>query len=554
MKTDSETILFTALGGIGEIGGNLYAYGYQDRWLLVDMGISFGDGSLPMIEVMMPDPTWIAEQKDKVVGLVLTHAHEDHLGAVSYLWDRVCCPVYATPFAAGLLETKLEEAAWGKQVPVHRVAMDAVLDLAPFTVRFVGMSHSIPEPCALAITTKAGTVVHSGDWKFDPSPALGSDADKAALKQLGDQGVLALVGDSTGAMTKGHSGSEAIVGPALERWIKPCRGKVAVACFATNVGRLRTIATIAARCNRHVVLVGRSLWRIESVARQLGYMDGIPPFLEDRDASHLPDDRVLYLSTGSQGEPRAALSRIAGSEHPQVKLGEGDMVIFSSRVIPGNERAILKVQNNLVRLGVTVVTDHDDREIHVSGHPYRDELKELYALLRPKIALPMHGEALHLRAHCDLARECGVPVVRMLTDGDLVALNGQTATAEIVDTVPVGSLGVDGPRLVRTDSEMLRNRRRLLFNGSAVCTLVVSRQGKLLQDPVITALGLLDAEHFAEEHDTAVAAARDAFTSLPAAERLKDEVAAEAVRVAVRRSLNAQVGRKAVTTVHLVRV
>lgn len=554
MKTDSETLLFTALGGIGEIGGNLYAYGYQDRWLLVDMGIGFGDGSMPMIEVVMPDPTWIAEQKDKVVGLVLTHAHEDHLGAVSYLWDRLQCPVYATPFAAGLLEIKLTEVPWGRQVPLHRVSMGETVALGPFTVQFIGMSHSIPEPCAVAITTAVGTVVHSGDWKFDAAPALGTDADKATLQRLGDQGVLALIGDSTGAMTNGHSGSEAVVGPALERWIAPCHGKVAVCCFATNVGRLRTIAAVAARCNRHVVLVGRSLWRIESVARKLGYLDGFPPFLEDRDAKHLADDGVLYLSTGSQGEPRAALSRIAASDHPHVALGAGDLVLFSSRVIPGNERAILTVQNRLVRLGVTVVTDHDDREIHVSGHPYRDELRELYGLLRPQIALPMHGEALHLQAHCSLARDCGVKTALMLSDGDLVALNGPNASAEVVDTVPVGSLGVDGPRLVRMDSEMLRNRRRLLFNGSAVCTLVVSRQGKLLQEPVITALGLLDAEHFAEEHDAAVAAARDAFVNLSSTDRQKDDVAAEAVRIAVRRCLNAQVGRKAITTVHLVRV
>jgi ribonuclease J len=413
------------------------------------------------------------------------------------------------------------------------------------------MTHSIPEPNTLAIRTGAGTVVHTGDWKLDPDPLISGPADTETLRRLGNDGVLALVGDSTNVFTRGHSGSEAEVRANLISLLGRYEGRIAVGCFATNVARLESIALAAEANGRSVALVGRSLWRIEKAARELGYLKDIAPFLTDHDAVHLPADKVVYICTGSQGEPRAALARIAANDHPYVKLSKGDVVLFSSRVIPGNEKSIFRIQNELVRQGCEVVTDRDEF-IHVSGHPGREELETMLQLVRPQMVVPVHGEARHVREHCALAKAMGVPHTLVIEDGAMVRLDAEGP--EVVDHVPIGRLAQDGPRLIRLDSEILRDRRRMVFNGSAVCTVVVDRKGKLVTDPQVTALGLLDAEHFADEHDTVVEAARDAYEDLPLAARLDDGVAKEAVRRAVRRTLKDMLGHKPVTTVHLVRV
>lgn len=549
-------LLYLPLGGAGEIGMNLSLYGWAGKWLMVDLGVSFGDDSMPMIDVVMPDPTWIEERRKDLVGLVVTHGHEDHLGAIQYLWRRLGCPVYATPFAAAILHAKLHEVGLAGIVPVHVIELGGRFKVGPFDVEMISLTHSIPEPNALAIHTPAGTVVHTGDWKFDPDPLIGLPADIERLRQLGGEGVLALVGDSTNVFTKGGSGSEAEVRASLIELIGRYTGKVAVSCFATNVARLESIAIAAHTWDRHVALVGRSLWRIDKAARSLGYLTDLPPFLDDHDAAHLPDDKVLYLCTGSQGEPRAALARIASDDHPHVTLGGGDAVIFSSRIIPGNEKAIFRLQNMLTKLGVEVVTEKDEF-VHVSGHPARDDLIEMYDLVRPRIAIPVHGEARHIQEHVALAHECQVPEALAIENGLMVRL--APGPAEVVDQVPTGKLGVDGsgsegPRLARLDGEILRSRRRMVFNGSAVVTLVLDRVGKLLGDPQLTALGLLDAEHGAEEHDAVVEAVRDAVMELPQKARLDDAVVKETARRAVRRSLREMCGHKPVTDVHLVRV
>lgn len=544
-------LYFLPLGGVGEIGMNLALYGCGDKWLMVDCGVTFGDESMPMVDVVMPDVTWIEERRDKLVGLVLTHGHEDHLGAVQYLWDRLRCPVWATPFSASLLRGKLHEAKLQDEVPLHVVELGGRFKAGPFEVEMVSVTHSIPEPNVLAIRTPAGIVVHTGDWKFDPDPLLGLPTDFEALRRLGKEGVLALIGDSTNVFTKGHSGSESEVRAGLIGLLGRYDGRIAVSCFATNVARLESVAMAAAACDRAVALVGRSLWRIDKAARENGYLADLPPFLTDHDGAYLPNDKVLYLCTGSQGEPRAALARIAAGDHPHVTLGKGDVCIFSSRIIPGNEKEIFRLQNDLVRLGVEVVTEKD-AFVHVSGHPAREEMEEMYRLIRPSIAVPVHGEARHLKEHARLALANGAAEAVEMTDGAMLRL--APGPAEIVEHVPIGRLCVDGPRIVRLDSEILRNRRRMVFNGSAVVTVVLDGKGRLLGDPQLTALGLLDAAHEAEEHDAVVEAVREAVEELPLKARRDDGVVREAARLAVRRSLRESHGKKPITDVHLVRV
>ncbi|MBC7950980.1 MAG: ribonuclease J [Rhodospirillaceae bacterium] len=550
-KAAEGELFFLPLGGAGEIGMNMNLYGYGGKWLMVDLGVTFGDDSMPMIDVVMPDPTWIAERAEDLVGIVLTHAHEDHLGAVHYLWPRLRCPVYASPFAAALLKGKLHEVGLQNTVPVHVVELGSRFDVGPFNIEMVSMTHSIPEPNTLAIRTPAGTVVHTGDWKLDPDPLISPPADTEALRRIGNEGVLALVGDSTNVFSRGHSGSEAEVRANLIELLGRYDGRIAVGCFATNVARVESIALAAEANGRSVSLVGRSLWRIEKAARELGYLKDIAPFLTDHDAAHVPASQIVYICTGSQGEPRAALSRIASNDHPNVKLGKRDTVLFSSRIIPGNEKSIYKLQNDLVRLGCQVVTDRDEF-IHVSGHPGREELETMIQLVRPQIVVPVHGEARHVREHCDFAKSLGVPHTIAIDDGAMVRLSPNGP--EVVDHVQIGRLAQDGPRLIRLDSEILRDRRRMVFNGSAVCTVVVDKKGRLLTDPQITALGLLDEDHYVEEHDAVVDMARDAFEELPLSARLDDGVAQEAVRRAVRRTLKEMLGHKPITTVHLVRI
>ena len=549
--THSDELIFLPLGGSGEIGMNLNLYGISGKWLMVDCGVSFGDDSTPGVEVMMADPTFIAERRKDLLGIVLTHAHEDHLGAVHWLWSRLRCPVYATPFTATLLRGKLHEAGLVGQVDVHEIPLGGRFKIGPFDVEMIGQTHSIPEPNSLAIRTPLGTVVHTGDWKFDPTPLIGDVADYDKMQRIGDEGVLALVGDSTNVFTPGTSGSEAKVRQSLTKLFGQYSGKLAVACFATNLARVESIAVAAAANGRDVALVGRSLWRIEEAARKCGYLKGIPPFLNEHDAGYLPEDKVCYICTGSQGEPRAALARIAADQHPHVTLGRGDVVIFSSRIIPGNEKAIYKLQNALSRQGVELVTEKD-HFVHVSGHPDREEMTRMYGLLRPKIAVPVHGENRHQLEHAALARTCDVQQTLVIENGDMVKL--APGEPEVVDHVATGRLALDGNRLVRMDSEIMRSRHRMVHNGSAVVTIVLDRTGRLLGDPQVTALGLLDAEHEAEEHDAVVEAVRTALLEIGHSAKGNDELVKETARLAVRRHLKGSHGKKPLTEVHLVRL
>jgi ribonuclease J len=550
-RPSAEELLFLPLGGAGEIGMNLNLYGHAGKWLMIDLGIAFGNESTPGIDVIMPDPAFIAERREDLAGLVLTHAHEDHIGAVPYLWPRLRCPIYATPFTASVLRRKLVEAGLHLEAEITEVPMSGRFAVGPFEIELITLTHSIPEPNAVVVRTPLGTVLHTGDWKLDPEPLVGPNADEDALRRLGEEGVLAMVGDSTNAMVEGESGSESEVRDSLMELVGRFKNRVAVACFASNVARLETLAHVAAAHGRHLALVGRSFWHVSQAARENGYLADLPEFVTEHDVGYLPRNAVLMACTGSQGEPRSALARIARGEHPNVVLEKGDAVIFSSRVIPGNERAIGQLQNDLVRLGVEIVTDRE-YFVHVSGHPARDELAAMYRWIRPKIAIPVHGELRHLVEHAEFARSLQVSEAVVALNGSLVRL--APGPAEIVGEVPAGRLGLDGKALVPLNGGVLRSRHRTLRNGSAVATLVVDGEGRLLAEPQLAAQGLLDPEADQPAYDETVAAIRAALEDLPAAARLDDAAVKEAARLAVRRTLHAIRGKKPVTEVHLVRI
>src|SRR5947199_935727 len=421
----SADLVFAPLGGAGEIGMNLAIYGFGDehrrQWIAVDFGVAFADDALPGIDLIMPDIRYLMEERHNVLGLVLTHAHEDHFGALLDLWPRLKLPVYATPFTAALLKAKQEGEPGAPEIPVNIVPLGGRFTLGPFDIGLVSMAHSIPESNGLIIRTPLGAVLHTGDWKIDPTPVIGPPTDEAKLRALGDEGCLALIGDSTNAVRDGRSPSETDVAKTLRELIAAAKGRIAVTTFASNVARMRSVAEAAAAARREVVAVGRAMDRVAQVARECGYLEGINEFRGVDVYGHLPPDKVVALCTGSQGEPRAALARISEDQHPEVTFSKGDTVVFSSRTIPGNEKAVGRVINGLVRQGIEVITDRTHL-VHVSGHPRRAEMEELYRWVRPRIAIPVHGEALHLSEHAKLARGIGVPEVVLCGDGDLVRL------------------------------------------------------------------------------------------------------------------------------------
>lgn len=530
---------------------NLNLYGHDGKWLMVDLGISFGDETMPGVDVVMPDPSFIAERRDDLAGLVITHAHEDHLGAVAHLWPQLRCPIYATPFTASVLRAKLIEKNLTGQVVINELPISGRFMAGPFDVELVRMTHSVPEPSALIIRTPLGAVLHTGDWKLDPSPVTGAPTDEAALIRLGDEGALAMVCDSTNATVAGTSGSEASVRESLVRLFGRYENRIAISCFATNVARLDSIAAAAAANGRNVALVGRSLWRINEAARANGYLKDAAPFLTEHDAGYLPREKAVLICTGSQGEPRSALARIAADDHPEIVLEKGDAVIFSSREIPGNERAISRVQNLLIAQGVEVVTA-DDAFVHVSGHPAQDELIRMYQWVRPKLAVPIHGEIRHQTEHARIARSCQVPDTIIPENGSIIRL--APGPAEIVGQVQHGRLALDGKRIVPLDAGVMRGRHRMMYNGAAVATLVVDAEGALVTPPQVTVMGVIEGPEAEEILAEVGFAVRKAVEDLPVQSRLDDEAVRQAARIAVRRSFNATQGKKPLTEVHLVRL
>jgi ribonuclease J len=548
---DRDALYFVPLGGSGEIGMNLNLYGCQGKWLILDCGVTFGDDSQPGLDVVMPDPQFIVERRDRLLGIVATHAHEDHIGAIPYLWPQLQCPVWATPFTASLLRRKFEEFGLAGRVPINVVPMSGRFEIGPFALELITLTHSIPEPNAVAIRTAAGTVLHSGDWKFDPDPLVGEVTDEDALRRLGVEGVLALVCDSTNALRPGSSRSEAELRTSLTELIGRYGGRVAVACFASNVARLATIAHAAEAHGRNVALVGRSLHRIDAAARENGYLADVPRFLTEDEAGYVPRDKILLICTGSQGEPRAALSRIARDDHAHVALEPGDVVIFSSKVIPGNEKAIGRLQNALSRLGVDIVTEEDEF-VHVSGHPCQDELVRMYQMVRPRVAIPVHGEARHLAAHAELARACQVDQALIVENGAVIRLDAAGATK--IGEVPVGRVASDGSGLLPVGGSALKERRRVGNDGGAVASLVVDRKGRLVAVPRVTLIGLAEGASAPEIAAALGEQVGDALDAMPAPLRRDDDTLSQTARRALRRGISDRLGKRPLIEIQLVRL
>ncbi|MGH6780453.1 MAG: ribonuclease J [Bradyrhizobium sp.] len=553
----ADELTFAPLGGVGEIGMNLAIYGlgnrHQRAWLAIDLGVSFGDEEhLPGIDLIMPDIRFLEQERQNLVGLVLTHAHEDHFGAVMDLWPRLKCPIYATRFSAALLEAKCEAERNPPKIPVTVVPSGGRVDIGPFNVEFVPVAHSIPESHALAIHTEIGTVLHTGDWKLDPTPLIGRPTDERRLRELGDAGVLALIGDSTNAVREGRSPSETEIAKTIAQLVKDARGRVAVATFASNVARVKAVADAAKAAGREVVVVGRAMERVAQVARETGYLDGVQQFRGADLYGHFPPDKVLALCTGSQGEPRAALARIANDDHPEVTLNKGDRVIFSSRTIPGNEKAVGAIINALVTQGVEVITDRT-HPVHVSGHPRCDELRDMLAWTRPQLLIPAHGEALHLSEHARLARAAGVPRVLICRNGDLVKLG--PGAPGIIDELPSGRLYKDGTILEDAKSRAVIERRRMGFSGCVFVAVAMTEKGELADDPEVDLVGIPEKNTAGEEFNEIVFdVVVRTVEGLPRARRRDPDALAESVRRAVRATLNGQWGKKPLCLVHVLEV
>jgi ribonuclease J len=553
-----DELVFLPLGGSNEIGMNFNCYGYgppDDRkWIIVDVGVTFGDQTTPGVEIIMPDPTFIEDLADDILGIVLTHAHEDHIGAMGWLWPRLKAPIYATPFTAFLLREKMRERGALDKAKITEVPLNGSITLGPFEVGLITLTHSIPEPNGLSIRTPLGIVLHTGDWKIDPDPLLGGVTDIDAIRRLGDEGVLAMVCDSTNVFVDGTAGSEADVRDKMNTLISTLHGKVAVACFASNVARMDTAIRAGQANGRHVCLVGRSMFRMAAAASSVGFLKGIEPFVTDAEAGRFPDDEILYLCTGSQGEARAALSRIAEGTHPHVKLGQGDHCIFSSRIIPGNEVPIRNLQNRLADRGVRLYTERDHPGIHVSGHPCRDELKEMYAWARPQIAVPTHGERRHLLEHAALARDLQVSQTVAPRNGDMVRL--APGKAEIIDEVPSGRIYVDGGVLTVENGEALRERRHASHSGMLTVAVVLDERGRIVSGPQVQSIGLPgdDNTPLGEALDDLANAAESAVRGLNDYDREDDHAVEQALIRTLKRNSFRLWERRPIVTATVLRV
>ena len=544
--TDDSELVFVPLGGLGEIGMNCALYGYGPanarQWLMVDLGVAFAGEESPGVDLIMPDLSFIEKAKRNLVGIVITHAHEDHIGALAELWPDLGAPVYMTRFAAGLAEARRLGEPGAPKIPLRIVAQGEKVVIGPFVVEFVAVAHSIPESSALAIRTPAGLVVHTADWKIDPSPIIGPPTDEARLKALGDEGVLALICNSTNVLREGESPSERDVAKTLAWLIGEAKGRVVVTTFASNVARLRSAAEAGFAAGRQVCILGRAIERVVAVARECGMLDGVPQFLGMDAFERLPRNKILALATGSQGEPRAALARIAQDEHPTAELSAGDTVIFSSRTIPGNEKAVGRIINAFVTAGVEVVTDRTAL-VHVSGHPRRAEMAKMYGWIRPRIAVPAHGEPLHLSEHAAFAVAQGAPQVLRAFDGDLIRLAPGDVSA--MGRVASGRRLKDGAILLPADQESVGQRRRLAFAGVVSIALALTPKGEMAGDPDVMIAGLPERTREGAAIDALIDdAIFEAFEGLPPGKRRDPDVVSSAIERAVRNSVNAVWGKK----------
>ncbi|WP_312361630.1 ribonuclease J [Ensifer sp.] len=551
-----EELVFLPLGGVGEIGMNLGLYGYgrpgNRQWIMVDCGVTFPGPELPGVDLVLADISFLAEERRNLKGIIITHAHEDHYGGLNDLWPGLNVPVYASPFTAGMLEAKRDFEKSRGEIPITIFKQGDRINVGPFEIEAVGVNHSIPEPMSLIIRTPLGAVVHTGDWKVDLQPSLGPLTDEQRFRKIGDEGVLALVCDSTNALRDGVSPSEQEVSASLTEIISRAEGRVAITTFSSNVGRIRSIAEAADEAGREVLLLGSSMKRVVAVARDLGLMEGIKPFLAEDEFGYVPRDKVVVILTGSQGEPRAALAKIARDEMRNVAFSAGDTVVFSSRTIPGNEKAINDIKNGLIEQGIHIITDNEAL-VHVSGHPRRSELQQMYQWVRPQILVPVHGEAAHLTAHGELGRQSGIASVPRLRNGEMLRL--APGPAEVIDTVQHGRIYKDGSLIGDFEEMGIGERRKLSFAGHVSVNVVLDNRYDFLGDPDLVAVGLPEFDDEGEDmEDTLYDAVLGAVESIPRAKRKDLAMLQEAVRRAVRSTVNQIWGKKPVVTVFVTKV
>mgnify|MGYP002784397727 CR=1 FL=1 len=542
-----EDLLFVPLGGAGEIGMNVNLYRYKGKWLMFDLGAGFADDTLPGIDMMAPDLTFVYENKKDFLGIVLTHAHEDHIGSVTYLWGQLGCPIYATPFTAAVIKAKLEGEGITPPGKLNIIDVNSDIEIGPFKVELVQITHSIPEMSGAIIKTEYGNIMHTGDWKIDPDPVIGPTTDEQRLIDYGKEGVLCMVCDSTNVLNEGHSGSEGDLLPSLKKLISEQNGLVAVTTFASNVARIDTIVRAAEANGRQVALLGRSLGRIVGAAKECGYLSDVN-FVNERHVHKVPRNKMLLICTGCQGEPHAAMNKLVNNEHQTVRLIPGDTVIFSSKIIPGNEKKIFRMYNKLLHTGMEVITEKD-HFVHVSGHPCREELRHMYKMLKPEIAIPVHGEALHIHEHIKLAKEMGVPKQVEVENGSLVRI--APGRPEVLGKVQSGYLGVDGFLLVPSEGNVIKMRRRIMIDGLAFVVLVMNKKGKLEATPVISTPGLLDEQEnkfFIED------IALDIEKKIESTRHVSEEKIATMVTKTVRSYLKREIGKYPFVKVQIVRV
>ena len=550
-----EKLIFCPLGGSGEIGGNmnLYAYGEDDnqKWIIVDMGVSFADDSVPGIDLIIPDAGFIIDKKDDLLGIVLTHAHEDHIGAVAHIWPSLNCKIYATPFTAALILEKFKEKKIDISSYLNVVPLNSKIKLGAFEIDFITLTHSILEPNGLSIKTPLGTILHTGDWKIDPNPLIGSQIDEKKLKSIGESGVSTMICDSTNIFSPGRSGSESDVRDSLLKIMEIKTNRILVTSFASNVARMESIFYCAKKTGRNICLVGRSMQRIYKAAKKCGYLKGLIEPLEPRDAKKVPKNKILYLATGSQGEPMGAMNRIINGVHPDVFMESGDCVIFSSKIIPGNEKKLYSIQNLIVKNKMEVISE-ENAFVHVSGHPNRDDLKDMYNWVKPQCVIPVHGEYRHMAEHVLFAKEMQVPKTLLIENGDIIQLlPGEKP--EIIDKAPSGKIYLDGTINVETDSQSIKDRKNLSINGYLEITLLVSNNGKI-KKPIISFRGIPEkenSEHFIFDMEDEIFNICRTF-SLDNKNQQKNLI--ETIKQNCRRIVREKTGKKPFTNINIARI
>ena len=550
-----KELLFCPLGGAGEIGANMNLYGYgnpgEHNWIMVDIGVTFADDTLPGIDLIYPDPGFIVEKKDNLLGIIVTHAHEDHIGAIAHLWPKLKCKIYATPFTAVLIKEKFKE----KNVDINNhlkiVQLNGIIDLDPFRIEYVSMTHSILEPNGLKIKTPAGVVLHTGDWKIDENPMVGKNIDIDKLKQIGNEGVLAMVCDSTNIFTVGRSGSEETVRRSLLKIMERLKKRIVITSFASNVARMETIFYCAEKTGRQISLVGRSMHRIFKAAKQCGYLKDIIDPIDPREAKNISREKIIYLCTGSQGEPMGAMMRISSYTHPDVFVEKGDTVIFSSKIIPGNEKKLYKLHNQLVKDGIEVISEENEF-VHVSGHPNRDEMKDMYSWIKPKCVIPVHGEHRHLMEHISFAKEMQVPHPVLVENGDIVKIFPGDKP-EVYDKAPSGRLYLDGNISVHEDSQSIKDRKNLSSNGYLEVTLLITSKGNIHDNPILSFRGLpiYEEDEFTYGLENVIEKIAKSFKI---GSRKQEHNLIDALKIACRKFTKEKTGKKPYTNINLVNI